>query len=132
MAVGQTSTQPVIPAASNILCGGVNAVNSVAPVTIITIPAGRTWYGTIHTAANNITAVAADASGVVKVNGSGVTPANSTIVALTTAVGATGPAIGGASGPIYITAGSGAATVTLTNSTATTFSSYAVANGILL
>lgn len=132
MASSQVAMQPITPAPTSILCNGINVVNSVTPSTIITIPAGRTWYGTIHTAANNTTAIAADAVATVKVNGTGVPPANSTIIALCTAIGATGPAIGGASGPIYIAAGTGAATVTLTNSTATTFSSYAVANGILL
>lgn len=122
-----------IPAPTSILCNGINVVNTITGSTIITIPAGRTWYGTVHVAANNTTAVAADAVALVKVFGSGVAPANGTIVAFAAASGATGTTDGGTSGPLYIAAGAGgAATVQLSNSTATTFSSYAAANGVLL
>ena len=76
------TVKPYAPAAADILSGGVNVVNSAASTTIITVPAGRTWFGSVNFAAqysggassliNDVTILTA---------GTGVTPAAGTIMA---------------------------------------------------
>jgi hypothetical protein len=127
-------TIPIKPGTPNILSSGVAVTNSVAATVLITIPAGRTWYGSICVNANNLVgASGSDSFAMVTTAGTGVTPAAGTKLAYGTATGSSGGQGAGLSGPTYVTAPSGnAVTLMVTNSVATTFSSYSTANGILL
>lgn len=120
-----------------ILAGAATASNTVSAQTVITIPAGRTWVGSIVCGASNTTANTSIDTAQVKTAGATVTPAAGTALLTvhdsilgTTAVG---PASQNNSiNDVIIAAGSSAATVTLTNSTATTFTSDCSAVGVLL
>jgi hypothetical protein len=129
---GTVSASQSIPTAANILSNAITVANSVTATTVITIPANRTWYGTINVLADNLAATAADVNAAVKTAGATVTPAAGTVLSYSMDSGATGTGLAGTSGPTFVSAGTSAATLTLTNATATTFTSYASANGILL
>lgn len=137
MAYGQVATVPVPAAPSNILSGSADAVNTAAAQPIITIPAGRTWYGTVTCSMANLAATGTSVSAAVATAGTGVTPAVGTVL-LKVICNTVGTVAGEAanenvSGPLYVVAPSGnAVTLTLTNSTATTCTSTAQANGQLL
>lgn len=128
--------QKVIPAPvapQSILCDSAKAVNTVTPAAFLTVPAGRQWIGSINVVCDNTAATAVDATATVNTSGTGVTPAAG--VALATAVdsGATGTGMPGQVNNVTIQAPVGnSVNLTLTNSTATTFSSYASATGILV
>jgi len=129
------ATSPVSVAAANVLCGSGAATNSTAVQTLITVPAGRTWYGTVN-ASIAATAGTALVSATINTAGTNVTPAAAVnLLTVTsdpvTAAGQTANAM--TSGPFYVIAPAGnSVTLTLTNSSATTNASTASALGILL
>lgn len=125
-----------VPADADIVSGSVTLTNSVVVTTLITVPAGRCWRGDIQiTMYASGTAAATVATTLVKTAGTNVIPA----VGATVASGLC-HLIGTAAGPttadftsVYIKAPVGnAVTLTVTNSTATTYVSAVTANGILL
>lgn len=135
---GTTPTTPVSPvsvAAANVLCGSGAATNSVAAQTLITVPAGRTWYGTVS-ASIGATAGTALVSANINTAGTNVTPAAAVNILTVTSdpVTAAGDTVNqNTSGPFYVIAPAGnTVTLTLTNTSATTNASTASALGILL
>jgi hypothetical protein len=85
------ATPPTITAA-NILDGRLLFVATTAATTLITIPAGRTWIGTIgastSVAVAGASAVAGEATGIFTTAGAGVTPAAGAIFGVHCLVGA--------------------------------------------
>jgi hypothetical protein len=81
-ASGGTAQSPVAPA--DVLAGYQGFAATTAATTVITVPAGRTWVGTvtIQCAAAEVAAglVAATATGIVSTAGVGVTPAAGTVL----------------------------------------------------
>lgn len=135
---GTTPSSPVSPvsvAAANVLCGSGAATNTVAAQTLITVPAGRTWYGTVS-ASIGATAGTALVSANINTAGTGVTPAAAVNLLTVTSdpVTAAGDTVNqNLSGPFYVIAPVGnSVSLTLTNSSATTNASTATALGILL
>jgi len=127
---------PAPQSAANILSGSATAANTAGAQTIITIPATRTWVGTVNVCMTNQAATGSLVTASVATAGTGVTPAAGTVVAVQ--AGSVGTVAGDAtntalSGQLYVTApGGNSVTLTLTNSTATTCTSTAQANGVLL
>lgn len=128
---------PFAPDPANILCGLATASGN----TIITIPAGRVWQGTVVISANvlvGINAAAVSASARISTAGAGVTPAAGDYIRLDigapiTAVSAlTGTSASGfISGVMLVAAPSGnSATLVLNTTNTTTQSASAV--GVLL
>lgn len=130
-----TPVSPVSVAAANVLCGSGAATNSTTPQTLITVPAGRTWYGTVS-ASIAATAGTAVVSANINTAGTGVTPAAAVNLLTVTSdpVTAAGDTVNqNTTGPFYVIAPVGnSVTVTLTNTSATTNASTASALGILL
>ena len=94
------TTTPAIPAAANVL-DGFNTTNATqAATTLITVPAGRTWVGTVTincTAfANAASAVGATGTGIISTAGAGVTPVAGNYLRCDASVG--GNAAGGTVG----------------------------------
>lgn len=120
------------PLAANILAGTAVATNSTTPVTIITIPAGRTWRGQI------MVGIASTGAGIVAAtvdtNGTGSpAPASGTVVARVQCGGLTSGGFQN-SDVIHVTAAadaSNALTLRLVATSATTNTCSASANGIL-
>lgn len=73
MGASQVDVQPVVPAPTNILG---KTITSGTAVTLITIPAGRTWYGTLGVESTG----AAANSATVLIVGSTTTPAAGTLL----------------------------------------------------
>lgn len=107
MAASQIATQPITPAPTSILGA---TITSGTAVTLITIPANRTWYGTV---AAECAATTAASSATLLIVGSTATPAAGTLLKAD-AVGATG-GLGVSNANhmhnVYISAGSSSATV---------------------
>lgn len=82
---------PALPTSTNVLDGFAN-VQTSGTTTLITIPAGRTWVGTIGGAAATsnagATAAAATASASITTAGAGVTPAAGSYLRVDAVVGA--------------------------------------------
>ena len=78
-------TQPGAPVAANILVGFQTFAATTGATTVITIPAGRTWQGTIAISCTcqtvAATATAGQARAVISVAGTGVTPAAGNVAA---------------------------------------------------
>lgn len=129
---GTTSTKPSAPANADVISGGVQVDNSATPTTIITIPAGRTWVGSVSVCASNADTTQSLASTKVVTAGTGVTPAADTIIANVISRRDSAATVM-THYPVYVTApGGNAVTLQLVNSRATTYSGTASANGILL
>lgn len=129
---------PAIPADADILSGSVTVSNTVTETTIITIPAGRTWFGSITVWNHQATTAAATyVDSKVRTLGTNAVPSSGTVIGLASSK-FTGGAGSVANPPylfpnIYVKAPVGnSVTITLTNSTATAMNSSATANGILL
>lgn len=122
---------PVV-AAADILAGTAVATNSVTPVTLITVPAGRVWKGqvTVSIASTAAAIVAA----TVDTAGTGVAPAAGTIVGRVNIGGLTSGAFcDSQSFEVCVSAPSGnVVTLRLINTSATANTSSATANGVLL
>lgn len=122
---------------NQILDGSATAANTVAAQTLITVPAGRTWMGAIALSATNTTAGGSTATATINTAGAGVIPA-AAVNLLRVHCSTVGTVAGLASQnnevpDVTIVAPAGnAVTLTLTNSTGTTFTSDATAVGILL
>jgi len=80
---GAVATYSGAPAAASILVGHQAQTATTAATTIITIPAGSTWYGTVTVSADvgvaAASATAGQALGTVTTAGAGVTPAAGTV-----------------------------------------------------
>jgi len=76
-------TQPGAPVAANILVGFQSFTSTTGATTVITVPAGRTWQGTVAVscACQTVaaTATAGQARAVISVAGAGATPAAGTV-----------------------------------------------------
>lgn len=129
---GTTSTKPSIPAPADIVSGGVQVDNSVTPTTIITIPAGRTWRGSVSVCGSNADTTQSLASTKIVTAGTGVVPAADTIIANVISRRDSAATVM-VNYPVTVTAPAGnSVTLQLVNSRATTYSSTGSANGILL
>lgn len=137
MAYGVVSAAPFLVAPTSIVSGNVTAANTAAAQTLITIPAGRTWYGSVNVTLTNQATTGTLVLASVATAGTGVTPAAATVV-LGVQAGSVGTVAGDATNTqgvsnIYVVAPAGnSVTLTLTNSTATTCTSIAQANGQLI
>lgn len=120
-----------------ILDNSATAANTAAAQTLLTIPAGRTWMGSIALAATNSTAGGSTATASIATAGTNVVPAAATVL-LRVHCSTVGTVAGLASqnneiADVLVSApAANGVTLTLTNSTATTFTSDATAVGILL
>lgn len=131
-------SKPYIPATSDILSGSANAgPTSTTAVTIITVPAGRTWVGSVGVeAVNTANANSARTRAMIQVNGTGVTPAAGTnlCVAVTHPGGTSAPSADAAVPFTYVVAPVGNSItiqVKLDTSNAD-FEATGYANGVLL
>lgn len=120
-----------------ILAGSATAANTAAAQTILTVPAGRTWNGSLTLTLANQAAAGSLVTASINGAGTGVVPAAA--VNLLSVIAGTVGTIGGdgtnsnTTGDITVTAPVGnAVTLTVTNSTATTCTSMANANGTLI
>lgn len=116
--------------------GAVSATNTAAAQTLLTIPAGRTWVGSIALAGTNSAAAGATAIATIATAGTNVIPAagpllkvHCSTVGTTAGLASQNNAI---SDVVVVAPAANSVTLTLTNSTATTFASDATAVGVLL
>ncbi|MGK5530861.1 hypothetical protein [Streptomyces sp. URMC 129] len=117
---------------SNNLCGGVVVQNSTTSTAFLTIPAGRTWRGTISVCAANNRTTAAHGDTRVVTAGTNAVPAADTILAVAVSFRDTAATVS-TLGPVSVTAPAGnAVTLNLVNSLGTTYSGSASAVGELL
>lgn len=128
---------PNAPTAANILSGNATVSNSAAASTIITIPAGRTWYGNIDLETCNTGAANAGFTyASVIVTGTNATPASGTVIlkAITHPGGNTAPSADAQTVGTYVVAPVGnSVTVQIQLDTAaTTFGGSASCNGYLI
>lgn len=125
MAASEVYTTPRVPAPTAILG---NTLVVATATTLITIPAGRTWQGSVAAEAS---ATAAAASAVISTAGTGVVPAagNLLVVDALGAAGGLGDSNANNMANVYVSAPAGNA-VTLTATIVGTGSCSA--NGILL
>lgn len=110
MASSQTYVTPLVPAPTDIL-GNTVAVGTATA--LITIPAGRTWKGSVAVEAS---ATTASSSASVATAGSTVRPAAGNVLAIdaTGATGGLGDSNANTMSDVYVSAGSSAATLTAT------------------
>ena len=126
------STKNAIPTGANIVSGGVQVDNSVTPTTVITVPAGRTWVGSVSVCGSNADTTQSLAGSTVVTAGTNVVPAAGAIIAGVISRRDSAATVM-THYPVYVTAPAGnAVTLQLVNSRATTYSGTASANGILL
>ena len=134
--IAQWTQPPFVPDPSNILSG--LATSNAA--TIITIPAGRTWMGTVTISASAVVAVAGaaiNASARVSTAGSGVIPATGDYIRLDLGAPASGTALTGTasnssiSSPLTVSAPATNSVTLVLNVTNTTVQN-ASAIGVLL
>lgn len=137
-----TATTSGAPAAANILNGFLTFAATTAATTLITVPAGRTWTGTVAVSCAASTTAAATAAGqaraVVSVAGVGVTPAAGTVLAVeakaaaNAATGTSGDsAANSLSAPLVVVAPAGNAVTVQVATTVTTGTVDAAASGSL-
>lgn len=126
------------PATADILTGSaVAGPSSTTAVTIITIPAGRTWYGNIGVECVNTANTATGRTrAMIQVNGTSVTPAAGTnlCVAVTHPGGNTAPSADAAVPFTYVVApGGNSVTIQVKLDTSdANFEATGYANGVLL
>lgn len=110
-----------IPDHEAVLSGYARATNTVAPAIVLTIPAGRTWVGTVTIQASNLATTASVADTRAVVTGQGAGPPDGTVIGVaqgalntsTTVVQVDNVCIGAPLGnPV---------TINIVNSTGTTF-----------
>lgn len=91
-AAGNLRTAPQRPTASDILSGYLQHTSTTSAATVITVPAGRTFVGTVAVSVAASKAAAATGNGLVSAliatAGPNVTPAAGTIFAVSTRIGA--------------------------------------------
>jgi hypothetical protein len=119
-----------------ILANAVSATNTAAAQTLLTVPAGRTWLGSLALAATNTAAAGATGISTIATAGTGVVPAAGPLLKVhCSTVGTTAglASQNNAISDVLVVAPAGnAVTLTLTNSTATTYTSDATAVGVLI
>jgi hypothetical protein len=131
MATGIHYVTPDVPAAVNIVGGSTQSTTTAQ--TVITIPAGRTWKGTVGLSIAQSAAASTNAS--IQTAGANVVPAAGTIVvaAVDTEVTAAGFSSDAAvSSDVYVQAPAANAVTLVTNWATAPTSASAWANGILL
>lgn len=135
---GIFTTKNFTPATADILTGSaVAGPNSTTAVTIITIPAGRTWYGNVAVeCVNTANAGTGRTRAMIQVNGTSVTPAAGTnlCVAVTHPGGNTAPSADAAAPFTYVVApGGNSVTIQVKLDTSDgNFEATGFANGVLL
>jgi hypothetical protein len=124
---------------NQVVTGAATATNTTSPQTIITVPAGRTWVGSITLGATNSATAASNATAKVNTSGTGAIPAAAVnlLTVHCSLVGTTPAGLASQNnatpGDVVVQAPVGnSVTLTLTNSTATTFVSDATAVGVLV
>ena len=129
------SVKPYTPITTDIISGSATVTNSTTAVAIITIPANRTWFGTV-TASGGWTSTTGAASATIidiLTAGTNVSPAVGTRVASLSVSNLVGSGQSLSMNNVYVTAPVGnSVTLTVKNSTATTFQSTGSATGYLL
>jgi hypothetical protein len=131
MGAGQVDVFPAKPSVNDIVSGGLVLLASTAQTAFLTIPAGRTWVGSVTAIAASLATTASTQSAKVVTNGTGVTPAAGTIVAVSLSSRDTAPGV--TTQKVFVTApAANSVTLELVNSTATTFGGAACASGTLL
>jgi len=134
---GLINILPGVPSPSNILAGSATAANTASAQTILTVPAGRIWQGDLSISLTNQATSGSLVSASINTAGTGAIPAPA-VNLLTVQAGSVGTVTSDTSNSttisdVYVAAPAGnAVTLTLTNSTATTCTSAANANGVLL
>jgi hypothetical protein len=110
MAFEQVNTTPLSPPPTSILG---NTLTTGTGATLITIPAGRVWWGSVAVEASG---TAAAASAAVSIAGTGALPAPGTLlqVDVVDAAGGLGTANANNLTGVYVSAGATAATLTAT------------------
>lgn len=126
------SIVPATTSAANVLSGGVQVDNSVTSTAFLTVPAGRTWVGSVAVCGSNADTTQTLATSRVVTAGTGVTPAAGTIIAsVISRRDVASPTM--ALDKVYVVAPAGnSVTLELVNSRATTYSGTASASGVLL
>jgi len=122
---------------TQILAGSAAAIGTVTPQTIITIPAGQTWSGSISATMTNNATSGTTIEAQINTAGTGVIPSSSvnllTVMAATVGTVASDTTNSGIISDVVVAAPPGnSVTITLTNSTSTTNRSYANACGVLI
>ncbi len=126
------TTKPLTPAGADILSGGVQVDNSSTPTTFLTIPAGRTWVGSVAVCGSNADTTQSLATSSVTTAGTNAIPAPGTVIAQVISRRDSAATVM-THYPVYVTAPAGnSVTLQLTNSRGTTYSGVASANGVLL
>ena len=128
---GNMGVSPVIPDPNVILSGGTVVTNSVTSTAFLTIPAGRTWQGHVSVCAQSGATTSSVQNARVVTAGTGAVPAAATILTIALSGRDTSPGVMPQFCTVVAPAGN-AVTLNLVNSTATTFSGAASANGVLL
>lgn len=121
---------PVDPA--NILSGGIQVDNSTTSTVVITVPAGRTWVGSVSVLGSNADTTQSLASTKVVTNGAGVIPAAGTIIGLAISRRDAACTVVTHDQVRIVAPAGNAVTLEVVNSRATTYSGAASANGTLL
>lgn len=126
----QAAAPRVIPAAA-LLSGSGTITDSVTPVVLVTIPAGKTFIGTLNVTANSRATTAAYGTIAASTAGGGVSvPAQATVLNLAGSsrdAGACPVTV-----PVQVTATSGTVTIVITASTATSFNGSGFVTGELV
>lgn len=134
---GNFIVKPYSPAGADLLSGGASVANSTTQTTIITVPAGRTWRGSISVSLNNIGgANSTFNTAVITTLGAGAFPAAGTniMTLASNAKGQTGGDVSRTINDIHVIApGGNSVTITVQLSLAVaTLRVDANANGVLL
>lgn len=124
---GTVATSSHVTAVGSTAVGSATATDSTTPVLLLTIPVGKTFIGSLNVTANSRATTAAYARATVVANGAGGSVADGTVViqAGSSRDAGTCPV----TYPIQVTAGVNAVTLSLVNTTATTFNSSACCFG---
>jgi hypothetical protein len=129
---GVVTTEPPIPANADVISGGVQVDNSTTPTTVITIPAGRTWCGSVAVCGSNADTTQSLATTSIVVTGANAIPAPATVIAQVISRRDSAATVM-THYPVYVTAPPGnVVTLQLVNSRGTTYSGVGSANGVLL
>lgn len=117
---------------ANILAGTAVATNSTTPVTLITVPAGRSWRGEV--VVSIASTAAAIVAATVDVNGTNAIPASGTVVSRVNIGGLTSGGFQISQRfTVAVQAPTGnSITLRLVNTSATANTSSATANGVLV
>lgn len=132
MGESNVNVTPAKVDANSVLCAGTVLLASTTQTAFLTIPAGRTWYGTVTAIAASLATTASTQNSRVVTAGTGVIPAANTIVAVALSSRDTAPGVVTIPNVTIVAPAGNSVTLEILNSTATTFGGAAVANGVLL